>query len=156
MTALELMAACRRTGQEIGRLKERLQELMDAATHCTATVDGVGGGRNAGDRLAAVAARSDELEGRLREALKNYCAEQSAGILLTEALEAMPRRCLRRFYVYGESVSRIAMDMQYTVSNVYKALASGRQSLEAIPEAEVEAKLPIWYVDRHIRGVETE
>ena len=143
MTCMELLAACRARHREIRELEDRLRDAREAITG-TSPAGGIrsGGG---GDRLAAHAARVDDLETRLIAARRKLAAEQPAVILLTAGMAPAPRHCLRCFYGKGESPARIADKMGCTVSNVHKALAAGRALAARIAEEQVEAALPAAY-----------
>lgn len=146
MNCMDLLVACRARQRIIRELVDRLQDAREAVTG----VSPVGGIRGGGgcDRFAAHAARVDDLETRLLAARRKLAAEQPAVILLTADMPAAPRRCLRAFYGKAESPSRIAEDMQCTVSNVHKALAAGRALAAGISEDQVDAALPVAYFQK--------
>jgi hypothetical protein len=151
MTALELMAACRRDNQEKARLEARVEELDDAIT-CISAFGGAGGRGSVSDRFAAYSARKDELERRLKQVKRALAAEIAACILLSDALPDTQRRAMRGFYCYGKSVSILSEEMHYTPRNVYKALAAGREAAEKISGETVLDKLPPWYLKRYRDG----
>lgn len=145
MTAMDVMAACRRACQNTARLESMIDDLDDCATGVGGTGGGTGGSGGAGDRMAAYMARKDELLRRLNKERRWLAACRQAVILLTSALPALPRHCMRAFYCYGKSASRIARDEHYSDSSVYKALAAGQAAMALIPAAEVENALPACY-----------
>ena len=146
MTCMELLAACRARRRIIRDLEDRLQDARETITGVS-PVGGVRGG-GGGDRLAAHAARVDDLETRLIQEKRRLAAEQQAVILLTGAMSPAPRKSLRQFYGEGKSPAVIARAMKCTVSNVYKALAAGRALAAGIGEDQVEAALPVCYFER--------
>ena len=144
MTALELMAACRRNNQEKARLEAQIEELEDAIT-CVSAFGGEGGRKSVSDRYAAYVARKDELTRRLKKTKRALAAEAAAVILLTDTLPATQRKSARGFYCYGKPIGEIAEEMHYSVSSIAKALAAVRSAARLIGEDEVRGKLPAWY-----------
>lgn len=142
MTAMDVMAACRRACQETRRLKAMIEDLDDYAGGVGGGMGGGVGGGSPGDRMAAWAARKDELQRRLKEARRNLAAGRQAVILLTGELPELQRKCMRAFYCYGKSAPAIARDSHYSESAVYKALAAGRAAMRAVPPGQAEEALP--------------
>ena len=141
MTAMDVLAACRRACQECARLEGMIDDLTAGAVG----VSGMGGGGfggGGGDRMAAYAARKDELQRRLKTERRWLAAGRQAVILLTGPLPDLPRICLREFYGEAKSAPRIAREKHYSDSSVYKALAAGRATMRMVPDAEAENALP--------------
>ena len=151
MTALELMAACRRDNQEKARLEAQIEELDDYIT-CVNAFGGAGGHASVSDRYADYMARKDELEKRLHQTKKALAAESAAVILLTESLPDTQRKSMRGFYCYGKTASAVARELHYSVSSIFKALAAARAACALIREEAVVDKLPPWYLDRYGKG----
>ncbi len=154
LTAMDVMAACRRACQACARLESMIDDLDDCATGVGGTGGGgTGGGGGAGDRMAAYMARKDELARRLKAEERWLAAGRQAVILLTANLPELPRKCLRAFYCYGENAPEIAQDEHYSASSVYKALAAGRAAMRMIPDKDAEEALPV-FVRREWRDEE--
>lgn len=155
MTALELMAACRRDNQEKARLEAQIEELDDYIT-CVAAFGGAGGSGSVSDRYADYMARKDELEKRLHETKKALAAESAAVILLTESLPDTQRKSMRGFYVYGKTAAAVARELHYSASSIAKALAAARAVCALISGDAVEDKLPPWYLKKYGEGAGKE
>ena len=147
MTAMDVMAACRRACQECARLESMIDELDDGATGVGGFGGGNGGSGAKSDRMAAYMARKDELTRRLKTEKRWLAAGRQAVILLTANLPELPRKCMRGFYCYGKTVPLIARDEHYSESSVYKALAAGREAMRLIPDTEADAALPAFFLD---------
>ena len=155
MTALELMAACRRDNQEKARLEAQIEELDDYIT-CVNAFGGAGGHASVSDRYADYMARKDELEKRLYETKKALAAESAAAILLTESLPDTQRKSMRGFYVYGKTAAAVARELHYSTSSIAKALAAARAVCSLISGDAVEDKLPPWYLKKYGEGAGKE
>ena len=155
MTALELMAACRRDNQEKARLEAQIEELDDYIT-CVNAFGGAGGHASVSDRYADYMARKDELEKRLYETKKALAAESAAAILLTESLPDTQRKSMRGFYVYGKTAAAVARELHYSTSSIAKALAAARAVCALISGDAVEDKLPPWYLKKYGEGAGKE
>lgn len=153
MTAMDVMAACRRACQECARLEEMISDLDDSAAGVGGMGGGGHGGGTPGDRMAAYMARKDELARRLKAEKRLLAAGRQAVILLTANLPELPRKCLRAFYCYGENAPEIAQEEHYSESSVYKALAAGRAAMRMIPDKDAEEALPV-FVRREWRDEE--
>lgn len=145
MTAMDLAAACRRHVREAAQLAEQLEELEENMVRMGGGIGSAPVQCSLTDRFSGYAARRDEIDARLKHTRRMMAAEQMALILLTDTLPDVQRRCAREFYCYGRGAVRLADDMGYTVSNVYKTLHAVRDALLAIPEDAVEEKLPVSY-----------
>lgn len=141
MTAMDVLAACRRACQECARLTEMIADITDGMT-AVKIGQGMGGGGGPGDKMAAYAARKDELQRRLKDERRWLAAGRQAVILLTGNLPELPRKCLRAFYGDALSAPKIAEREHYSESSVYKALAAGRAAMRMIPDREAEEALP--------------
>ena len=141
MTAMDVLAACRRACQECARLSDMIADITDGMTGVKIG-QGMGGGGGPGDKMAAYAARKDELQRRLKTERRWLAAGRQAVILLTANLPELPRKSLRAFYCYGKSAPAIARDEHYSDSSVYKALAAGRAAMRLIPNKDAEDALP--------------
>lgn len=139
---MDVLAACRRACQECARLEGMIGDLTDGVTGVSGMGGGFGGG--GGDRMAAYAARKDELQRRLKNERKWLAAGRQAVILLTGKLDELPRACLREFYGYAKSAPQIAREKHYSDSSVYKALAAGRAAMRLAPESAAEEALPVF------------
>lgn len=144
MTAMDVLAACRRAFQECARLESMIDDLTDNAVGVGGCGSGGGhGGGTPGDRMAAYMARKDELARRLKAEKRLLAAGRQAVILLTANLPELPRKCLRAFYCYGKNAPEIARDEHYSESSIYKAFAAGRAAMRMIPNRDAENALPV-------------
>ena len=145
MTAMELLARCRRRGETLEKIRAQAGELDDMLTSVSR---GLGLGVQSGqeDQYAICMARKDELERKISREGRLKAAEDVAVIMLSERLPEKERKTLRLYYCRGRDVPDIAQELHYSESTIYKALASGREKMRRVPKSRVTGSLNNWYI----------
>lgn len=118
--------------------EDRLKELRYAAAGLRAiSYDTVRVQSSPEDMMADRVSAVTEEEARLLEDIRTLTAERENCIKLIERIgDAAQEDVMRKFYVQGESITDISLDMNYSIQNIYALRKKGIERLNALLEAK--------------------
>ena len=140
MTAFDVMQSLRGAGDEIQSMRETIEMRKDAVASITAGY-GESGGHGSGetDRMAAYAARVEELEKRLSERREAQRREAELCLDLCEQLEGVNRTVLYSYYLKSWTLDAIATSSGFTPGYVRRKKKELDEWLKTI-DTEIEVQ----------------
>ena len=121
MTVYEYLTQARRTGLRIQRLEARRHGLLYDKPRVQ---------RSPSDPMPEIMAEADELAGQIRDLERMRLRQIHEACDLIDTLDSDEERTvLIKYFIGGEPMSRIAAELDYSISNVYRLRRIGMRAL---------------------------
>ena len=149
MNAMTILKRCRAAKDDIGRLKQRIEQRHDVLNSLSAPqADPNGGSRGTGDKdkIGRIYADIDELERQVKAREEAEEAEKMAALTLLDMIPDLEGKVLHDYYVKRWDTGEIARNEKYTAGYVRKTKRRGEQLLEMLNPERVDGTLPTWYL----------
>lgn len=130
MTVYEYLTQARRTGLRIQRLEARRHALLSSLLPAATVYDKPRVQSSPSDPMPEIMAEADELAEQIRDLERMRLRQIHEACDLINTLDSDEERTvLIKYFIGGEPMSRIASELDYSVSNVYRLRRIGMRSL---------------------------
>ena len=130
MTVYEYLTQARRTGLRIQRLEARRRGLLSSLLPAATVYDKPRVQSSPSDPMPEIMAEADELAEQIRDLERTRLRQIHDACDLIDTLDSDEERTvLIKHFIGGEPMSRIAAELDYSVSNVYRLRRIGMRAL---------------------------
>lgn len=149
MEAMTILRRCRAADRDIKAYELQIARRREVATMISAPQmdpDKASHVHGPHDKIGPMAAEIADLETAKEKRRQRYAIEAAVAVILLDRVKETESRVLYHYYIRGMSTGATAKSLHYQQSYVRKCKARGEAQLDAMPEAEVDAMLPAWYL----------
>lgn len=130
MTVYEYLTQARRTGLRIQRLEARRRGLLSSLLPAATVYDKPCVQSSPSDPMPEIMAEADELAEQIRDLERMRLRQIHEACDLIDTLDSdKERTVLIKYFIGGEPMSRIAAELDYSISNVYRLRRIGMRAL---------------------------
>lgn len=130
MTVYEYLTQARRTGLRIQRLEARRRGLLSSLLPAATVYDKPRVQSSPSDPTPEIMAEADELEDQIHDLERMRLRQIHEACDLIDTLESDEEHTvLIKYFIGGEPMSRIAAELDYSISNVYRLRRIGMRAL---------------------------
>ena len=133
MTVYEYLTQARRTGLRIQRLEARRRGLLSSLLPAATVYDKPRVQSSPSDPMPEIMAEADELEEQIRDLERMRLRQIHEACDLIDTLDSdeedEERTVLIKYFIGGEPMSRIAAELGYSISNIYRLRRIGMRAL---------------------------
>ena len=130
MTVYEYLTQARRTGLRIQRLEARRHGLLSSLLPAATVYDKPRVQSSPSDPMPEIMAEADELAEQIRDLERMRLRQIHEACDLIDTLDSDEERTvLIKYFIGGEPMSRIAAELDYSISNVYRLRRIGMRAL---------------------------
>ena len=151
MDAIEILKRCRRSEEEIQRLKTQVWQRRDAMDGMqTPVMDPNGGSRGSGDpdKTGRIVADLIATEQKLKEREQEQAVETASACALLDMLPELESKVLFRYYVKRMTISQAARDLKYQDTYLRRKKREAEHLLGMLSAERVRSTLPRWYLEK--------
>lgn len=130
VTVYEYLTQARKTGLRIQRLEARRHALLSSLLPAATVYDKPRVQSSPSDPMPEIMAEADELAEQIRDLERMRLRQIHEACDLIDTLESDEERTvLAKYFIGGEPMSRIAAELDYSISNVYRLRRIGMRAL---------------------------
>lgn len=130
VTVYEYLTQARRTGLRIQRLEARRHGLLSSLLPAATVYDKPRVQSSPSDPMPEIMAEADELAEQIRDLERMRLRQIHDACDLIDTLDSDEERTvLTKYFIGGEPMSRIAAELDYSISNVYRLRRIGMREL---------------------------
>lgn len=147
MDGITILRRCRRYGEDVEGLHERIERRRSLANRMTASYRQTGGGHGGAetDRMAAMVADLEQIEAQLKHRDERYNAERIAAVELMDIVDVREARVLELYYIEAMTMEGAAGAIGFSVQHARRLRKSAEGKI--LDAGDVSSMLPAWYTD---------